>query len=46
MKQILYTLIACALLVTLTGCPDQGHSHNDSTHSHDDNTQHHNSISQ
>jgi hypothetical protein len=45
MRKLLFLLIAGFILVSVTGCPDQGHDHDkNESHSHDDSSQHKDTI--
>lgn len=44
MRKILIILGACMALVSLSGCLDRDHSHDDGSHTHDSDPKHHNSI--
>jgi len=44
MRNLLLLLGACLVLVTLSGCLEKDHSHNDGSHTHDNEPKHHNSL--
>lgn len=45
MRNLFLILAACFILISMTGCPDHGHDHdNDDAHSHDNAGQHKDTI--
>ena len=44
MHKLLFISAVFFILISLSGCQDNGHSHDNGSHSHDDSPQHKDSI--